>query len=443
MRFSWQVYSGAAVMLLVLGACSDAGGVSADRTERASLTTATTQIVTTTTAAEAHSFGESGDTSELPQSATTTTTSRSRPESENGATVIDDIQLFWARSASEFELTEFEALPPDRIVAIDTAEPTGVFCDNEELFGDEVFDNAFASVCDEGYLVAYDQTGLMRQLTEDIGPVGPAIVLAHEWGHIAQFQAHVLVSPVIAEQQADCLSGAWAADAFERGYAPMDSPAALDDGVRASLANADEPGESAFDVDAHGTGFDRVRAFQEGFEQGVAFCGSYAVTPPSLFQVPFAPGLETQTEGNLPIADLLELTADDLAAYFTEVAGTDPALVPEDIYSAAELQQIYSQLGDNGLLTALAMAWGRSGESSVPELLQRSCLVGGWMQLHLDPPELETVSLSSGDLDEAIATLVQLSVDDRAASEPGLLFETVAAMRIGVFGGADACVPNA
>ncbi len=442
MSISSRTIAPLVVFTLLIAACSD-GGVVANRTDRASEATGNEQQTTSSLAQPPIREEQVSETTSGSSRDVTTTTVRPRPDSENGATVIDDIQLFWVRAASDFDLSEFEPLPEDRIIAIATPEPTGVFCDNEELFGDEVFDNAFASVCDEGYLVAYDETGLMRQLTDDIGPAAPAIVLAHEWGHIAQFQAEVFLSPVISEQQADCLAGSWAADAFDRGYPPMDSPASLDDAVRASLSNADAPGQSSFDPDAHGNGFDRVRAFQEGFERGVSFCAGYATTPPPLFQVPFELGLEAQTGGNLPMIDLLELTALDLAAYFADVAGTDPGLTPQDVYSNAELNEFYIQLGDNGVLTALAMAWGRTDHGGVEAMLQRSCLVGGWMQLHVDPLEEGMVSLSPGDLDEAIATLLVLTATDRNIGEPGLLFETVAAMRIGVLDGAAACAPNA
>ncbi|MFV1990344.1 MAG: hypothetical protein ACC652_06350 [Acidimicrobiales bacterium] len=440
MHLSRSAVAAIAALALLLAACRDAGGVRAERSDGATNDTVAERQTTSSAAQPPVREDQATVTTSVPnEDVTRTTASRPRPSSENGETITEDIQLFWARSATDFQLDTFEALPQDRIVAVYDADGTGVFCDGEEVLGDEVFDNAFASFCDEGYLIAYDQPGLMELLTDQIGPTAPAIVFAHEWGHIAQFQAGVFLSPVISEQQADCLAGSWAADAFDRSYPPMDSLSSLDEAVQAALANADAPGQSSFDPDAHGNGFDRVRAFQEGFERGVSFCADYAVTPPPLFQVPFEPGLEFQTGGNLPMVELLDATAFDLAAYFAEQSGTDPALVPEDVYTQSQMANLYRQLGDNGLLTALAMRWGLSAPLESEALLVRACLVGGWMQLHLAPVDENVVSLSPGDLDEAIAALVQLSAADRNLGEPGLLFETVAAMRLGVLQGASSC----
>ena len=94
------------------------------------------------------------------------------------------------------------------------------------------------------------------------------MVLAHEFGHAIQLRAGVGQNQptILLEQQADCFAGAWMAR-----VAHGDAPGLqLDDKeLTTSLAGmvrfSDAPGTSADDQEAHGSAFDRIGAFQDGY----------------------------------------------------------------------------------------------------------------------------------------------------------------------------------
>ncbi len=188
--------------------------------------------------------------------------------------VIVLIESFWNESFTAFAGSgSFTPLDRDRIVAITDGATRLPDCDFVRIGTADVEDNAFSAACPEGQLIVWDDDDLFAELFDDYGATGPAVVLAHEMGHAVQFQAGALRnSALVVEQQADCLAGAYAAWAADRRITPFDSAAALDSAVGATVSFRDHPGASAAASDAHGSGFDRVRAFQDGFDRGVEYC---------------------------------------------------------------------------------------------------------------------------------------------------------------------------
>jgi hypothetical protein len=92
-------------------------------------------------------------------------------------------------------------------------------------------------------------------------------VLDHETGHAVQARADVDAPSVVRELQADCFAGSWTHFAETSGPAAVE----LTDGALATILTLrDQPGRSAAAQQAHGLGFDRVNAFQTGYEQGAA-----------------------------------------------------------------------------------------------------------------------------------------------------------------------------
>src|SRR5947209_19273941 len=78
------------------------------------------------------------------------------------------------------------------------------------------------------------------------------------------------------EQQADCFAGAWTADVAKGNDAHFKvNLNDLDTSIAGYIALADAPGTSARDPQAHGSGFDRVNAFQDGIDNGAAKCKTY------------------------------------------------------------------------------------------------------------------------------------------------------------------------
>ena len=129
----------------------------------------------------------------------------------------------------------------------------------------------------------------MPDLAQQYGEFTVAVVLAHEWGHAIQARAGIDEPTVILELQADCFAGAWVAhvDAGEDTRFSLTTEE-LDLALAGILSLRDAPGSLAEDPNAHGSGFDRVGAFQEGFEDGASRCAEYTVGDPSPFQFPFS-----------------------------------------------------------------------------------------------------------------------------------------------------------
>jgi uncharacterized protein len=128
--------------------------------------------------------------------------------------------------------------------------------------------NAF--YCPAGDFIAWDETGLLIPYYVQGGDFAASFVLAHEFGHAMQAR---LPKPettgVLRELQADCFAGAWSRAMSER---KLLDPGDLDEATLAVFAARDVPGTPWTDPRAHGSGFQRTRAFGDGFEGDVGEC---------------------------------------------------------------------------------------------------------------------------------------------------------------------------
>ena len=140
--------------------------------------------------------------------------------------------------------------------------------------------NAF--YCPVGDFIAWDESGLMIPYYVGGGDFAAAFVLAHEFGHAMQFRLpRKEPLGVLRELQADCFAGAWARWTADR---KLLAGGDLDEATVAVFAARDVPGTPWTDPNAHGTGFERTRAFGDGFEAGPKFCyparaSSWVVAP--------------------------------------------------------------------------------------------------------------------------------------------------------------------
>lgn len=126
---------------------------------------------------------------------------------------------------------------------------------------------------DETILV--DAPWMLTYIIPQAGDVALAAVLAHESGHHLQsltgwdrnFDYGDPKDTFIAEQQADCLSGAYIRSTVLRGTYSLSD-------VDAVLTILDDIGGFEEGVD-HGTGEERIDAFNLGYEDGFDACGLY------------------------------------------------------------------------------------------------------------------------------------------------------------------------
>jgi predicted metalloprotease len=167
-----------------------------------------------------------------------------------------DIDRFWE---ARFQEVGRVYDPPDGVVAFD--EPIVTACGR----ADPVREAAFYCVIDENIYYSAE----FRTLIENqIGDFAWVIVVAHEWGHHIQsklgFDLGVVpdrageVAPIELEQQADCLAGAYAADAERTGWLDAGD---IEEALAITEISGDPPGTAWNDPRAHGTGDVRIDAF--------------------------------------------------------------------------------------------------------------------------------------------------------------------------------------
>jgi Putative neutral zinc metallopeptidase len=371
--------------------------------------------------------------------------------------VIENVQEFWEDEAENIG-HEYEEIPDDRISPVPSDDEVPE-CGGFEIQPEDVEANAFAAPCPEGLTVAWDPELIDETLTDQFGEAGPAVVFAHEWGHIIQYQSEIIdptgqgignPPSVLVENQADCFAGAWVAQQVDDEYGPFADPGALDNSIGALLYVRDQPGSDPNAALAHGSGFDRVRAFQDGVDRGAEYCSTYVEDPPFIDELPFE-GEDAVNQGNLEFDEVSELVIQDLDDYFgNNVDDFDEPGDPFDYVPQDDLEELHGEIGDGAVATVFGMIWAQRAQEAAGDdtdgegpLLQRACLVGSWLgDILRDQRDGEVeresgVQLSPGDLDETIITFITLTED--AMSGGGVAFEAIFDMRQGVFGGIEDC----
>ena len=411
-----------------------------------------------------------------------------------------DIQTFWNDAFPEAYGAEFEPLSggifaayPNRIEDIPGCGTTaGSSYDDVASLG--------AFYCIDGDFMAYDDDSLLPSLVNDLGKEAVAVVLAHEFGHAVQARANEWDQPgVLKEQQADCFAGAWSAHVASGG---SDLITFDDADVRSGLVamiNVRDPIESGglADPQAHGTGFDRVGAFQDGFEGGVLRCKTFFTEDRinNLIDIPF--NTADVNGGNLPLydenpdpdlgpQDIITLIPGSLEFFWTDLAAangvdfTAPTLEPfssdgpfpscdgidDDLYArnivfcpsdntiywdedyALELSQdpltgdmSVGYLFSNAYSEAIQVALNSQTQGE-PRALFDDCLTGAWVTYIIPPipdDREDQLVLSAGDLDEAVIIAIARSDQSTDTNLNGSAFEKISAFRTGVLGGLNVC----
>jgi hypothetical protein len=266
-------------------------------------------------------------------------------------------------------------------------------------------------------------------------------------------------------------------------------------GLIAMTKVSDPVGVDQFDVGGHGSGFDRVGAFQVGYLEGPARCAEILDDPlplvPNQFtnndvanggNAPFGYGpddllgflpadlnlyWDRELEREIPGLDAITLVAvgsegeagcDDLRGNFERGAAWCPSTNELVVNEPAALD-LYQSLGDFSVGYLLGSAWGEAVQDALDSRLtgeDRSllsdCLTGGWVRtvipvetatgIELPQPRFQDrkSSISAGDLDEAIQTILLVADLGSGDNVLGNAFEKIAALRTGVTEGTDACL---
>jgi predicted metalloprotease len=301
-------------------------------------------------------------------------------------------------------------------------------------------------------------------------------VLAHEWGHAIQGQTTGVdaAESIVIETQADCATGAWIAylDSGESDVLALEE-GDLEIALAAMLSLRDPPGSDPTNPLAHGNGFDRVSAFQDGFVNGIERCSQWIDSPPTFTEYTFGTPEEEATGGNLALDELLPLIAEDLNAYWSEASTNFTEEIEEPVgYDAddeddtpecenVELDEgdfdgqtfwceddntvyfdenlfdvVHSDIGDFGVAVLVSNAYATAvqeqGDGDTDPLLI-DCLSGTWTGSlpPLGSRDDATIQLSPGDLDEVIQSFINFAETGEEALSP---FDRTAAFSAGFNG---------
>lgn len=347
---------------------------------------------------------------------------------------------------------------------------------------EEIDGNAF--YCPRRDVVAWDNAGLMPALRQKFGDFSVAVVLAHEWGHAIQARVGFRAARTVTrEMQADCFAGAWVAHVKNDGGISLPvRPEDLDRALAGFLSLRDEPGSAASDPRAHGSGFDRVSSFQQGFDEGAKTCAGYRDDEPSPVELPFTDQVDKDRGGDLPYDDAVTLALADLDDYWAKAYPSvfskpwkplsapkafDPASPPTcdgspvkdfvlfycapDDYVGFDntdtMPRIYRAGGDYAVATLLATQYGLAvshrlgtdGADDPATNLRGDCYAGAWAaSVFLKNRDSAKLQLSPGDLDEALSALL-LFRGESDSERQGAGFQRVKAYRKGVLTGVRAC----
>ena len=403
------------------------------------------------------------------------------------ANAVVDLETFWEEQYPQIYDEPYKPLSGGLFAIDSSTDPSGIPCAGNDI--SELLNNAF--YCPPSDAVVWDQEQFMVELADQYGAFTAAVVIAHEWGHVIQARSEFEAPSVTFELQADCFAGAWSSQLMEREDSAFELTSTdLDRALAGILSLRDAPGGTADDPMAHGSGFDRVGAFQDGFEHGPSRCAMFDAEDPMAFQWPFSVE-EFETGGDLPLStsqdsdDILDLTFPALDSFWSEALpqiadgqqwnpmgepvafedGDNPSCNGEEVsefvlfvcipdrFVAFEVGSVfpalYEQNGDFGVATLIATQYGldvtdqlQSADNEVAATLQGDCFAGAWAQALL--PDSTGASaydlvLSPGDLDEAVSALLSFrSASDRDRQGPG--FDRVKAFRTGVMEGAISCL---
>ncbi len=395
---------------------------------------------------------------------------------------LADLETFWAEELPAVFGQPFQPLsggyfsvdPNDVDPAV---YPQGIGCGTDPR---ELQNNAFycsSQDAPNSDSISYDRA-FLGQLAAEYGEVLPQLVMAHEFGHAVQARVGYPPTSIATETQADCLAGAWTAwvAAGEAEYSGIDT-ADLDQLLAGYFLLRDPVGTGSGEQQAHGSYFDRVSAFQEGFDDGTGACrDNYG--PGRLFtQGEFTDDEDFAAGGNAPFDDTLSIIANSLPEFwsraFTEVLGarfTEPQLdstsgapgcAADDValvfcaeggagagqvaYDGAFAEEAYD-LGDYAVVTGVAIPYALAARDQLglstddTEALQSAVCLTGWYSAQVYRGELESVTISPGDIDESVLFLLEYGNDPEVLADVELTgFQLVDLFRAGFLNGAEPC----
>jgi predicted metalloprotease len=401
------------------------------------------------------------------------------PIDQLAANALADLEDFWTQQFPDAYGEDFQPLrggyfsvDPGNIDP--SVYPNGVSCGSDPL---DVEGNAFycqAAGEANSDSISYDRA-FLAELAEEFGDFIPDLVMAHEFGHAVQGRVGYPPASILAETQADCFAGAWTAWVAD-GNAKYTTvrPPELDDVLRGYLELRDPVGTGLNEESAHGSYFDRVSAFQEGFSDGVAACRDNFETNRVLTQREFSDEEIAQgSEGDAPLEVLVELVDASLPPFWEDavtsaggdfeaptiesLTGAAPACAEDELdYCEGENvvaidgagfgRDAYDNIGDFALITAVAIPYALDARDQLglstddgDAIRSAVCSTGAYGRAVYNG-ELEGVQISPGDLDEGVIFLLTYGSEPTVIPDVDLTgFQLVDIFRTGFTRGVEAC----
>jgi len=399
---------------------------------------------------------------------------------------IADVSDYWAQTLP----AAFDGQPFEPVKKLLSYDPDG---DETEACGTPTSEAAMnAFYCPTEDLVAWDRGQLLPFLRDRFGEMAVVTVLGHEFGHAIQYRladktgVDEQTKTIVKEQQADCFTGGyfrWMAEGRSKYFAVSTS-----DGLNEVMASLyfirDQAGKSATEKGAHGSAFDRTFAFQTGFEKGAKDCAGMNLEniEARITEQPFDKGDVGEGDVKVDKALLGKLTK-SLDGAFAAAGVPGPKVVegkgscangpdtapasycPGDNTVNIDLGKLKelgrpadkeaeleggpaTSLGDFAALAEVASRYTQGIQAGVGASLDNSnaglrtsCLVGAWAAA-VSKPNSSDLRLSAGDLDEAIAELLQprsLIAADVNGNQAPSGFARVESLRRGYLEGSPAC----
>lgn len=400
---------------------------------------------------------------------------------------ISDIEEYWDSVFSQVFPGEFR--PVSALISWDADEFDGSFCD-EETYG-----LVNAGFCSVDKTIGWDRGTLFPSLRRANGDMGITMVLAHEYGHSVQKQAKLNkrgTSVLVGEQQADCFAGAymrWVAEDNSSRFT-----LSTGDGLNNLLAGMilfRDPVLSEDDIysdggNEHGSAFERISAFQFGFADGPNVCAAIDAEEVAQRRGELPVALQQDQTGEWPVSEesvksvvdamdilfepknppALSFDADAATrcpdarpsppASFCPATNTIAVDLPglqemgtagaEDEFSAALSgdNTAYSVLMSRYML-AIQHEHGGLVLDNAKAGLRTACLTGvatTALTKEVSTPDGNTVALTAGDLDEAVAGLLTngLAAGDVNGEPVPAGFSRIDAFRTGVLGDQERCL---
>jgi predicted metalloprotease len=402
------------------------------------------------------------------------------------ATVVRDVEAYWKES---FPAT-FQGKPWEELkggyYSVDTknAKAPAPPCTDQ---ASDVEGNAF--YCPTADAIAWDRTALLPLLKQNFGEASVMLVLAHEMGHAVQRRAGITPAAeranpkkfptILLEAQADCYAGSFVRWVTEGKATRLEvQQNALDPALEAMVVFRDPVGTTAGAQGAHGDAFDRVSAFQDGFQKGTELCADMSVDNRQFTQKGFETQQDKANGGNISLADTLDGINKDINGYLQAEVGKlgkqwkapklkEVTKSPDcsagdqgpvafckdtgevDVESKGQLAEIHQEIGDWSTGTIISSRYGAAVLSALDKPLtgrdaQRAvlCVAGAYSGQLLDKdPATATYRLSPGDLDESVQVLLRYdyAARDVDGHAPETGFERVSDFRVGAVGGFTAC----